>query len=174
VTEPAARRRRLPRLADGRPHRAQHGRVPRLRRPRLHQGRADAKEKDKASGQVYDRLFVRHWDTWADGRNAVLYSAPLDASGRVNGAPVSLSGSLDGDVPSKPFGDREEFRFSPDGKTVVFSVRIAGKTEAWSTNFDLYTVPATGGTPRNLTPTITPGTPRACSRRTAAPSPTWR
>jgi dipeptidyl aminopeptidase/acylaminoacyl peptidase len=113
--------------------------------------KADAKEKEKATGQVYDRLFVRHWDTWADGRNAVLYSAPLDANGRVSAAPVSLSGSLDGDVPSKPFGDREEFRFSPDGKTVVFSVRIAGKSEAWSTNFDLYSVPASGGTPKNLT-----------------------
>jgi len=113
--------------------------------------RVGAKEKDKASGKVYDRLFVRHWDTWSDGRNNVLYAAPLDAAGRVNGTPVSLSGALDGDVPSKPFGDREEFRFSPDGKTVVFSVRIAGKTEAWSTNFDVYTVPATGGTPRNLT-----------------------
>jgi dipeptidyl aminopeptidase/acylaminoacyl peptidase len=113
--------------------------------------KADAKEKDKASGMVYDRLFVRHWDTWADGRNAVLYSAPLDANGRVSAAPVSLSGSLDGDVPSKPFGDREEFRFSPDGKTIVFSVRIAGKTEAWSTNFDIYSVPATGGQPQNLT-----------------------
>lgn len=113
--------------------------------------RLDAKEKDKASGKLYDRLFVRHWDTWSDGRNNVLYAAPLDASGRVNGTPVSLSGSLDGDVPSKPFGDREEFRFSPDGKTVVFSVRIAGKTEAWSTNFDLFAVDAAGGTPRNLT-----------------------
>jgi dipeptidyl aminopeptidase/acylaminoacyl peptidase len=113
--------------------------------------RLDAKEKDKASGKIYDRLFVRHWDTWSDGRNNVLYAAPLDASGRVNGTPVSLSGSLDGDVPSKPFGDREEFRFSPDGKTVVFSARIAGKTEAWSTNFDLYAVPSAGGTPRNLT-----------------------
>ena len=70
----------------------------------------------------------------------------------MTGAPVSLSGSLDGDVPSKPFGDREEYRFSPDGKTVVFSVRIAGRTEAWSTNFDLYTTPAAGGqAPRNLT-----------------------
>jgi dipeptidyl aminopeptidase/acylaminoacyl peptidase len=114
--------------------------------------RLDAKDKNKASGRVYERLFVRHWDTWSDGRNSVLYSAPIDATGRVSGAAVSLSGSLDADVPSKPFGDHEEYRFSPDGKTIVFSARIAGKTEAWSTNFDLFTVPATGGeAPRNLT-----------------------
>jgi len=114
--------------------------------------RADAQAKEKASGKVYDRLFVRHWDTWNDHRNNVLFSAPLDADGKVSAAPVSLSGSLDGDAPSKPFGDREEYRFSPDGKTVVFSLRVAGKTEAWSTNFDLYSVPAAGGAaPRNLT-----------------------
>lgn len=114
--------------------------------------RTEQQGKAKASGRVHDRLFVRHWDTYRDGRNNVLYSAPLDASGRVSAAPVSLSGMLDGDVPSKPFGDREEFRFSPDGKTVVFTARIAGKTEAWSTNFDLYTVPAAGGeAPRNIT-----------------------
>jgi dipeptidyl aminopeptidase/acylaminoacyl peptidase len=114
--------------------------------------RLDAMAKDKASGKVYDRLFVRHWDTWSDGRNAVLYSAPIDANGRVSAAPVSLSGTLDGDVPSKPFGDRDEYRFSPDGKSIVFGVRIAGKSEAWSTNFDLFQVPAAGGAaPRNLT-----------------------
>jgi dipeptidyl aminopeptidase/acylaminoacyl peptidase len=114
--------------------------------------RLDAKDKGKASGRVYDRLFVRHWDTWADGRNSVLYSAPIDATGRVSAAPVSLSGTLDADVPSKPFGDHDEYRFSPDGKSIVFSARIAGKTEAWSTNFDLFTVPAAGGAaPRNLT-----------------------
>jgi dipeptidyl aminopeptidase/acylaminoacyl peptidase len=114
--------------------------------------RLEADEKDKSSGKVYDRLFVRHWDTWGDGRNNVLFAAPVGADGRVSEAPVTLSGSLDGDAPSKPFGDHEEYRFSPDGKTVVFSLRVAGKTEAWSTNFDLYSVPATGGQPRNLTP----------------------
>nr|WP_315252135.1 S9 family peptidase [uncultured Duganella sp.] len=113
--------------------------------------RLDDKAKEKASGKVYDKLFVRHWDTWADGRNNVLYSAPIDASGKVSAQPVSLSGSLDGDAPSKPFGDNGEYRFSPDGKTVAFSIRIAGRTEAWSTNFDVYTVPASGGTPKNLT-----------------------
>jgi dipeptidyl aminopeptidase/acylaminoacyl peptidase len=113
--------------------------------------RIDARAKDKASGKVYDRLFVRHWDTWADGRTSVLYSAPVDSTGRVSAAPVSLTGSIDGDVPSKPFGDHEEYRFSPDGKNIVFAVRVAGKTESWSTNFDVYQVPAAGGAaPRNL------------------------
>jgi dipeptidyl aminopeptidase/acylaminoacyl peptidase len=104
-----------------------------------------------STGVVYDRLFVRHWDAWKDGRNSVLYSAPIDAAGKVSAEPVSLTGSLDGDVSSKPFGDQEDYHISPDGKTVVFSIRVAGKTEPWSTNFDIYSVPATGGTPRTLT-----------------------
>jgi len=113
--------------------------------------RLDDKSKNKATGMLYNEMFVRHWDTWADGRRNVLYSAPIDASGKA-GAPVSLSGSLDGDVHSKPFGDNADYQFSPDGQKVVFSARVAGKAESWSTNFDLYEVPAAGGTaPRNLT-----------------------
>ncbi|WP_257218106.1 S9 family peptidase [Janthinobacterium sp. BJB304] len=114
--------------------------------------RLDEKAKNKASGMVYEQMFVRHWDTWADGRRNALYSAPIDAAGKVSAAPVSLSGTLDGDAPSKPFGDNGEYHFSPDGKTVAFSVRVAGRTESWSTNFDVYTIPAAGGqAPRNLT-----------------------
>ncbi|OEZ95702.1 protein TolB [Janthinobacterium sp. HH107] len=114
--------------------------------------RLDEKAKNKASGMVYDQMFVRHWDTWADGRRNALYSAPIDAAGKVSATPVSLSGTLDGDAPSKPFGDNSEYHFSPDGKTVAFSVRVAGRTESWSTNFDVYTIPAAGGqAPRNLT-----------------------
>jgi len=114
--------------------------------------RLDEKSKIQASGRIYDKLFVRHWDTWADGRNAVLFSGALDADGHLVGIPVSLSGALDGDVPSKPFGDRDDYQFSPDGKTIVFSLKVAGRTEAWSTNFDIFEVPAIGGEkPRNLT-----------------------
>jgi dipeptidyl aminopeptidase/acylaminoacyl peptidase len=104
----------------------------------------------KASGQLHDRLFVRHWDTWADGSRSHLFSAKLAADG-LAGTPVDLSASLDGDVPSKPFGGDEDYAISPDGRRVVFSVRIAGRTEPWSTNFDLYETGIDGGTPANLT-----------------------
>lgn len=111
--------------------------------------RLDGREADKASGTVYDKLFVRHWDTWSDGRRAQLFIADVDDASEL---PVLLTRGIDGDVPSKPFGGDDEFNFSPDGKTVYFSVRIAGKTEPWSTNFDVYSVPADGSSaPSNLT-----------------------
>jgi len=112
----------------------------------------DERKADKASGTVYDSLFVRHWDTWADGRRSQLFIAALGADGRVEGEPRRLSKGIDGDVPSKPFGDDSEYAFSPDGATVYFDARIAGKTEPWSTNFDIYSVPADGASePKNLT-----------------------
>ena len=110
---------------------------------------ADA-AKSGANGQVYDRIFIRHWDTWSDGRISQLFALTLE-NGKVQGEPISLSGMLDADVPSKPFGDASEYTFSPDSSKVVFSARIKGKSEPWSTNFDLYEVPADGGEPRNLT-----------------------
>lgn len=110
-------------------------------------------QKPLASGHIYSKLFVRHWDTWDNGSNSVLFSQALDASGHAVGELANLSGSLDGDVPSKPSGDRNDYQFSPDGANVAFAVRIAGKTEAWSTNFDIYEVPAAGGkAPHSLTP----------------------
>ena len=110
--------------------------------------RLDGREKDKSTGTVYDKLFVRHWDTWADGRRNQLFIADANAPSQ----PVLLTRGIDGDVPSKPNGSEDEFTFSPDGKTVYFDVRIAGTSEPWSTNFDIYSVPADGSTiPVNLT-----------------------
>ncbi|TLY70696.1 MAG: S9 family peptidase [Gammaproteobacteria bacterium] len=113
--------------------------------------RLEGPAKDKAAARVYERMFVRHWDTWSNGTRAHLFTARLAADGTA-GVPLDVSGSLDADVPSKPFGGDEDFAFSPDGSALVFSARIAGRTEPWSTNFDLFQVPVDGsGAPRNLT-----------------------
>ncbi len=113
--------------------------------------RFKARGKAKPTGQVYDQLFVRHWDTWADGTLSTLFTASLDADGKA-GTPVNVSGKVRAQVPSKPFGGDEEYEFSRDGSHLVFSARLADRGEAWSTNFDLYDVPADGSAaPRNLT-----------------------
>ncbi|HVJ61804.1 MAG TPA: S9 family peptidase [Tahibacter sp.] len=115
--------------------------------------RLDDTAASKVTGKVYEQLFVRHWDTWADGRRNQLYLATLRDDGLLDRKLTLMSRGIDGDVPSKPFGDDSEFAFSPDGKTVYFGARIAGRTEAWSTNFDLYSVATEGkATPKNLTP----------------------
>ena len=103
----------------------------------------------KDSGQVYDRIFARHWDTWNDGRISQLFVLKLVNGGAAE--PVSVSAALDADVPSKPFGDASEYTFSPDGSKLVFSTRLKGKSEPWSTNFDLYEVAVDGSGLRNLT-----------------------
>jgi len=113
--------------------------------------RLDASAHASATGVLYEGVFVRHWDAWSDGRRSQLFALGLDLSGGVTGAAVPLMTGIDGDVPSKPFGSEEDYALSPDGTTVVFSVRVAGKSEPWSTNFDLYTVPLAGGVPQNLT-----------------------
>jgi len=113
----------------------------------------DAHKARKNTGEVFDNLFVRHWDTWADGRRNTLFVAPLPAgkAAAVKGA-SAISATLAGDAPSKPFGGNDDFTWSPDGKSVVAAIRVAGKQEPWSTNFDLYRLDAEGKqAPVNLT-----------------------
>ncbi|WP_224367962.1 alpha/beta hydrolase family protein [Hyalangium versicolor] len=109
--------------------------------------RREAKAKSKSSGRIYDKLFVRHWDTWADGRRSHLFVLPV-----AGGTPVDVTKGMDADAPGKPFGGADEFTFTPDGKGVVFTARDVGRQEAWSTDLDLFLASADGqGQPRKLT-----------------------
>ena len=100
------------------------------------------------SGQLYENLFVRHWDTWKDGRRSHLFAVPVNNPSEC----VDLMPEMDADSPSKPFGGFEEISISPDSKYLVFSARNVGHREAWSTNFDLYQAPLDGSSsPRCLT-----------------------
>jgi dipeptidyl aminopeptidase/acylaminoacyl peptidase len=93
-----------------------------------------------SSGVLYDRLFIRHWDTWEDGRRSHIFVLPVSGEG----GPVDIMAGLDADSPSIPFGGPEEFTFTPDGAGVVFTARVAGAAEPWSTDFDLFLAPVDG------------------------------
>ena len=110
--------------------------------------RLDERKASPETGVVYDQLFVRHWDTWEDGRRSHLFALPVEGSKD----PVDLMPGMDADSPSKPFGGTEEIAVSPDGGTVVFTAKDAGRRAPWSTDFDLYAVPIDGSrAPRCLT-----------------------
>ncbi|WP_395623172.1 prolyl oligopeptidase family serine peptidase [Sphingomonas daechungensis] len=108
--------------------------------------------KPAGSGRTYDKLFVRHWDSWAEpGTRSRIYAFPIEG-GKLTGGGVRLTGQLEGDTPSKPMGGGEEIAFAPDGKTVFFALREAGRIEPLSTNLDIFASPADGSTPPvNLT-----------------------
>ena len=101
--------------------------------------RLDEIKERKASGLIYNRVFIRHWDSWKDGRRSHLFVMP--SSG---GDARDVMRNMDADTPSKPFGGPEEITFTPDGKELIFTARDAGRGEAWSTDFDLYRAPVDG------------------------------
>ncbi len=106
----------------------------------------------KTTGRIYDRMFIRHWDTWKDGRRAHVFVVPVGvregihapAAAAASGTAVDVMMAMDADCPVKPFGGAEDYTFTPDGRSIVFTARDAGSKEPWSTDFDLYVAPIDG------------------------------
>ncbi|MFS0735865.1 S9 family peptidase [Sphingomonas sp. 1P06PA] len=108
-------------------------------------------DPNAGSARTYDQLFIRHWDTWANGDRSQLFVLPV-SGGTASGDGTALVGSLVGDTPSEPMGGAEELAWGADGATVYFTLREAGRIEPTSTNMDIFAVPAAGGAaPQNLT-----------------------
>jgi len=102
--------------------------------------------KDPAKANAYDRLPIRHWDAWDEGKRGHLFAWTPSAP------PVDLLKGLPYDAPPKPFGGLEQIAISKDGKEVVFTSKMVERGAAWSTNADLWVVPADGSAPpRSLT-----------------------
>ena len=110
--------------------------------PEATKKKLDEISAQKTTGILFARLFIRHWDTWKDGRRSHLF-----VMSKSNGTCTNLMPGMETDTPSKPFGGTEEITFTPDGEGLIFTARDAGIEEAWSTDFDLYYVPIDGSKP---------------------------
>ncbi|MFO7891614.1 MAG: S9 family peptidase [bacterium] len=99
----------------------------------------DETKNQKVSGRIYETTFIRHWDTWEDGRRSHLFV--MNCKDRKS---INLMKGMDADTPSKPFGGPEEITFTPDGKGLIFTAKDVGDKAPWSTNFDLFYVPIDG------------------------------
>jgi dipeptidyl aminopeptidase/acylaminoacyl peptidase len=124
---------------------------------------ADMKEtarRDKARAEnsvkalKFDRLFIRHWDTWFDGKRSHIFTLPVKRNDhgawQTAGEPVDLMKGVEADCPVKPFGGREEFAWSPDGGEIAYTAQL-GRDVAWSTDLNIYLAPVSGGAVKAIT-----------------------
>ena len=108
---------------------------------------AKDKEKDssKSKVRIYDKLMIRHWSAWDEGKRSHLFIC--DAA---TGASKDLTPKLNVNAPPGPFGGSNDYAWSPNGKELAFTAEPM-TDGAWSTNTDIWTVAADGGEPKNLT-----------------------
>ena len=98
----------------------------------------------KTSGMIFDKVFIRHWDTWKDGRRNHVVRIPIGEDGAA-GEAVDLMSGVDGDCPTIPWGGDGDYTVSPDDKWLVYTAKVVdGSEEVWSTDWDLWVVPTDG------------------------------
>jgi dipeptidyl aminopeptidase/acylaminoacyl peptidase len=102
------------------------------------------RQEERKKGPVVHharRLLFRHWQDWREELRHHIFVAEVSTGATRDVTP--------GDFDAPPVtGEDRGLAFSPDGKEICFvSNRDGPDQQAWSTNTDLWTVPAGGGAP---------------------------
>ncbi len=119
---------------------------------RLNQEKLAGRENSRVKARLIDHLLYRHWDSWVDGKRQHVFVLPVK-DGSAAGDPRDVTpGDNDGVPTSDTFAEGDEFAFSPDGRSLVFTAPpVPVRTQAWSTNHDLFLVDLASGQKRQLT-----------------------
>lgn len=112
----------------------------------------DTSKPGPGTGREYDELMVRHWDSWeTPGNYSRVFTFDIGGDGTLSGG-KPMDADLIGDAPSKPMGGGEEIAWAADSKSLFYTLRIADKDEAKSTNLDIYHAEVATGVAHNGTP----------------------
>lgn len=106
--------------------------------------RAERAAQSKVKAHLAERLLYRHWKAWKDGTRTHVFVVSS------NGGEARDLTPGDYDAPPFSLGGPTDYAFSPDSQELAF-VSNHDKVEATSTNADVFIVPITGGTPKNIT-----------------------
>lgn len=101
------------------------------------------REESKMTALTWDRTPVTHWDHFIEDRIPHLYSIAIDGA-----TPVAITLNSGQSLPRRENGV-DSYDISPNGQEIAFVANsdASGRDE----NTDVYTVPASGGSARNLT-----------------------
>ncbi len=115
-------------------------------------------ENSKVKAQIFTHLLYRHWNAYKEGKRTHIFvvKAPdIPGPGVHGGGFISdyIARDLtpgDYDAPVFSLGGQDDYAFSPDGQEICYASNH-DKNPAASTNNDLWIVPVTGGTAKNIT-----------------------
>lgn len=103
----------------------------------------------KTKGRVFDALFYRHWDSYADEMVSHVFAAEFN-QGIISNERDIMQGEPY-DCPQAPMGGAEDFIFSSDGSKIYYVCKkISGTADALSTNTDIYEYDLSTQTTRNV------------------------
>ena len=119
---------------------------------RLNKDKLAAAERGPVKARLFHQLLYRHWDSWVEGRRQHLFVVPVKNATAAGDPQDVTPGDNDAIPTSDTFTEGDEFAFAPDSRTLVFTAPpVPVRTQAWSTNHDIYTVDLASGARRQLT-----------------------